>query len=126
MRPPVLSTTSRRFALVPFFVVAMVLRRSTDQQTCVDYIAQKSSSVVHAFSLAPIISSRAAIKVSNHKRITSRCWSSPMNKEQDEKEEESVVQRTSFDQAGKSLVEEEDKKRLDEMGDFDSNPNVRC
>lgn len=34
-------------------------------------------------------------------------------------------QRTSFDQAGASLIEEEDIKRMETMGDFDSNPNVR-
>ena len=124
MRPPV--STSRSLTLIPFLLLGILWRRSTDQLTCVDYIAKKSSSVVHAFSLAPISSRRAAIKVNNHKLLTSRCWSSPTNKEQEEKEEESMVQRTSFDQAGKSLVEEEDKKRLDEMGDFDSNPNVRC
>ena len=42
-----------------------------------------------------------------------------------EAEEETVIRRTSFDQAGASLIEEEDRKRLEEMGDFDSNPSVR-
>jgi len=35
------------------------------------------------------------------------------------------VKRTSFDQAGRSLVDEEDQKRIEEMGDFDENPSVR-
>ena len=35
-------------------------------------------------------------------------------------EPEDVVERTSFDQAGQSLTEQEDQKRLDMMGDFDS------
>lgn len=35
---------------------------------------------------------------------------------------EDEVDRTSFDQAGQSLIEEEDRKRMEEMGDFDSNP----
>lgn len=31
----------------------------------------------------------------------------------------------SFDDAGRKLVEEEDKARLEESGDFDTNPAVR-
>ena len=125
MRPQL--STSRWFALVSFLVLGIVLRRSTDHPTVAVYSSkqQQPSAVVHAFRPAPI-SSRAAIKVNNPKLATSRCWSSPKNKEQEGKEEESLEPRTSFDQAGKSLVEEEDKKRLDSMGDFDSNPNVRC
>ena len=41
----------------------------------------------------------------------------------DSKEE--AIDRTSFDQAGRSLMEEEDQQRLEQMGDFDSNPEVR-
>lgn len=33
--------------------------------------------------------------------------------------------RTTFDQAGASLIEEQDRKRMEEMGDFDANPAVR-
>ena len=35
------------------------------------------------------------------------------------------IERTSFDQAGASLIEEEDQKRMEQMGDFDSNDSVR-
>lgn len=35
------------------------------------------------------------------------------------------VTRTSFGQAEASLIEEADRKRLEEMGDFDANPAVR-
>ena len=35
------------------------------------------------------------------------------------------VERTSFDQAGASLIEEEDQKRMEQMGDFDTNDSVR-
>jgi hypothetical protein len=31
---------------------------------------------------------------------------------------------TTFDQAGRSLVEEEDRLRMEQMGDFDLNPDV--
>ena len=34
------------------------------------------------------------------------------------------IDRTSFDDAGRSLLDEEDMKRMNEMGDFDVNPNV--
>lgn len=34
------------------------------------------------------------------------------------------IERTSFDQAGASLIEEEDQKRMEQMGDFDSNDSV--
>ena len=35
-----------------------------------------------------------------------------------------TVDRTSFDDAGRSLIDEQDMKRMNEMGDFDVNPNV--
>lgn len=38
--------------------------------------------------------------------------------------EDDKVERTSFDQAGASLIEEEDQKRMEQMGDFDSNDSV--
>jgi hypothetical protein len=34
------------------------------------------------------------------------------------------IKRTTFDEAGRSLVEEEDTKRMEAMGDYDLNPNV--
>ena len=39
--------------------------------------------------------------------------------------EDDKIERTSFDQAGASLIEEEDQKRMEQMGDFDSNDSVR-
>jgi hypothetical protein len=36
-----------------------------------------------------------------------------------------AMDRTSFDEAGRSLLDEQDMKRMNEMGDFDVNPNVR-
>jgi len=47
-----------------------------------------------------------------------RSWHLSSTKEDEDTTDE--VQRTSFDDAGKSLIEEEDQKRLDQMGDFDS------
>ena len=35
-----------------------------------------------------------------------------------------IIDRTSFDDAGRSLLDEQDMKRMNEMGDFDVNPNV--
>ena len=40
-------------------------------------------------------------------------------------EKEDNGTRTTFGQAEASLIEEADRKRLDEMGDFDANPAVR-
>lgn len=50
-------------------------------------------------------------------------WSTQKGHDDDEDE---TIERTSFDQAGASLIEEEDVKRMENMGDFDSNPNVRA
>ena len=36
-----------------------------------------------------------------------------------------VAERTSFDDAGASLMDQADQKRMEEMGDFDANPAVR-
>lgn len=52
-------------------------------------------------------------------RRTHHLWSSTPEKSDDEN-----VDRTTFDQAGRSLIEEEDMKRLQQMGDYDSNPDV--
>ena len=39
--------------------------------------------------------------------------------------DDATIDRTSFDEAGRSLLDEQDLKRMDSMGDFDKNPNVR-
>jgi hypothetical protein len=39
-------------------------------------------------------------------------------------EDDAAVDRTTFDQAGASLIEEDDQKRMEQMGDFDLNPGV--
>ena len=85
---------------------------------------QSSLLVVQAFSVAPPL-----MRVNSRSVIANniRCWqSSPKKNEPDEQDEDVLVERTSFDQAGRSLIEEEDQKRMEQMGDFDSNPNVRC
>jgi len=51
--------------------------------------------------------------------------SSSPEKQEENQEEDVEPSRTTFDQAGASLIDEEDKKRMEEMGEFDSNPNVR-
>ena len=40
------------------------------------------------------------------------------------KQDEDYAPRTTFDEAGASLIEEEDRQKLEQMGDFDSNPAV--
>jgi hypothetical protein len=44
---------------------------------------------------------------------------------EDEEKEDNTARSSSFDEAGRSLVDEDDQKRMEEMGDFDSNPDVR-
>ncbi|GAX25779.1 hypothetical protein FisN_8Hh319 [Fistulifera solaris] len=67
------------------------------------------------FTLSFVIQSRTFCRTSNNvfqlKSTTD---------EKSEKEEN--VTRTSFGQAEASLIEEADRKRLDDMGDFDANP----
>ena len=41
-----------------------------------------------------------------------------------EDEDEVVTERTSFDDAGDKLKEEEDQKSVDNMSDYDANPQV--
>lgn len=43
----------------------------------------------------------------------------------DNEDADNKVDRASFDQAGASLIEEEDRKRMEQMGDFDTNDSVR-
>lgn len=47
------------------------------------------------------------------------------SEDNESKKDEDYIERTSFDQAGASLIEEEDRKRMEQMGDFDSNESVR-
>lgn len=44
---------------------------------------------------------------------------------QQKQDQEQQTERTTFDEAGRSLVAEEDQARMEEMGDFDENPSVR-
>lgn len=54
------------------------------------------------------------------KPVPTSLFLSQQQSEEDSTEKASV----SFDEAGASLKDAEDLKRLQEMGDFDSNPNV--
>lgn len=42
----------------------------------------------------------------------------------DDEEEDIVADRKSFDDAGIAMKEEEERKQLEEMGDFDTNEDV--
>lgn len=46
------------------------------------------------------------------------------NSQEETDEDNPKIAMTSFDQAGAGLIEEEDRKRMEAMGDFDVNPNV--
>jgi hypothetical protein len=51
---------------------------------------------------------------------------SSSNNDNNAEEETPDTARATFDQAGASLIEEEDRKRMEEMGDYDSNESVRA
>lgn len=73
---------------------------------CVGWVAQPGSGL-----------STSNVSVSK-RRVT--VWSS--NNNNNGESSSSEVERTSFDQAGASLKDEEDQKRLDDMGNNDVNP----
>lgn len=54
-----------------------------------------------------------------NKEAAHQLFSSPQDEEEVEK-----IQATSFAEAGKSIIDEQDKERMEAMGDFDENPNV--
>lgn len=62
--------------------------------------------------------------------FSSRLFSTPQEKKDKEQIDEEIneeieLSNISFDEAGKGLLEEEDAVRLEESGDFDTNPAVR-
>jgi len=148
MRPSAhpIVTTARRSCWAPAFTSLLLLwLLLASSQQCTTIMSRESSScgvvvVVQAFTvLAPAQQSRRASSATTSSRVknsrsTGRWLSSPNSKNQEKKQQqqegeqagaEDNVQRTSFDQAGASIIEEEDVKRMETMGDFDSNPNVR-
>lgn len=50
--------------------------------------------------------------------------SNPLFSTQWDEEDDDIVAAASFEDAGQSLKDEDDKKKMGEMGDFDSNPAV--
>ena len=50
-------------------------------------------------------------------------FSSPQ--EDTDEGDDRMKNRTTFDQAGRGLMDEQDNKRMEAMGDFDANPDVR-
>jgi hypothetical protein len=71
-------------------------------------------SISHAFS--PIFS--------HNNKLTSQSRRVALFSQWDDEEEEVATQPASFDEAGASLRDEDDKKRMDDMGEYDSNPAV--
>jgi hypothetical protein len=81
----------------------------------------------------PPISYQRANHVNQNRRIVSQrdkllqilYLSSPhTSSDNNQSESEEKVIRTTFDEAGKSLIDEEDAKRMEAMGDYDLNPDV--
>jgi len=61
------------------------------------------------------------ILFSSQVRPRSRVFSSQWD---DEDDDIATEKATSFEDAGAGLQAEDDKKRMDEMGDYDANPSV--
>jgi hypothetical protein len=72
-------------------------------------------------ALPTATTARFASLVSTTSASTTRLQLSTNNPEV---EDDAAVDRTTFDQAGASLIEEDDQKRMEQMGDFDLNPSV--
>jgi len=115
MRPQSSSLSSSLLAVALFPLLVLLSSPSSSSPwggCCCQRVA------VQAFTVGAPLSRR-----SRAIRTTCRRFSS--SKKEQEEEEDTAVQRTSFDQAGASLIQEEDTKRMESMGDFDSNPDVR-
>lgn len=82
-------------------------------------VAQLACTDVVAWMPATLLSSRARLSYRGKDAAFKFLASGDENSEESEK-----IERTSFDQAGASLIEEEDRKRMEMMGDFDSNDSV--
>jgi hypothetical protein len=77
-----------------------------------------------------IPSTRTLLKSPSTTYRHARLFSTPPEKQDQEIDEDKInkeieLQNISFDEAGKGLLEEEDAVRLEESGDFDTNPAVR-
>ncbi len=73
--------------------------------------------LVSAFS--PLLDPRRTVSLST--RPQSRIFSSQWD---DEDDDVATEKPSSFEDAGAGLQQEDDKKRMDDMGDYDANPSV--
>lgn len=80
-----------------------------------------SSTGVDAFAPVSQIRTTAAAAVARSSSSSSLLFLSS-TPEEDEKKQ---VERTTFDQAGASIMDEDNEERLRQMGDFDSNPESK-
>lgn len=75
------------------------------------------------FTLCP--SRRCSSRAGVSERPTIIRLSSSNQQDEDEIKDRKSIDPTTFDEAGRSLMDEQDEKRMQAMGDFDANPNVR-
>ncbi|GKY97839.1 hypothetical protein MPSEU_000742000 [Mayamaea pseudoterrestris] len=73
-----------------------------------------------AFTLVPQTNRRSS-RVIAQSRISTPTALLQSSNNQDEE----YAKRTSFDEAGASLIDEEDRQKMDQMGDFDMNPEYK-
>lgn len=82
--------------------------------------------LVQCWVISTSITARNLVELSKYhqqKTIqTAIYFSSPADNNDEGNEKD--LKRTTFDEAGKSLIDEEDYKRMEAMGDFDLNPDV--
>jgi len=89
-------------------------------------LATLSSSTTHAW----VVPSRSLVVRSPTCYRSRPLFSSPQEKKNKEEVDEEIneeieLSNISFDEAGKGLIEAEDAIRMEESGDFDTNPAVR-
>lgn len=65
-------------------------------------------------------------RLSTVRRLPEVLFSTPPTEGGSTTDNDGQIRRTTFDEAGKSLVDEEDNKRMEAMGDYDLNPDVSC
>jgi hypothetical protein len=78
------------------------------------------------FSTCTLFQSLAFAPHSPIQQRVARVFSNPPQSTtpSDKDELSAKIDRTSFDDAGRSLIEEEDRIRMEQMGDYDLNPDV--
>lgn len=114
---------SRKNHLVSLIAAQLLLVGSTNNNVA---LAWMPAALVHTRARSSYTSSSTGNTIQTGSPVILSLSSSNNNSEDNKSDDADQQQydRTSFDQAGASLIEEEDRKRMEQMGDFDSNESV--